>query len=227
MTLLSHLCKSHIIPSSSPHGQGLYEVTKFPTLLLSSDVFTGNINFFVQLHSGTCIWVSSRSWWWTGKPGVLWFMGSQRVGHVWATELKWTRKFKLFQEQHYLLALQPQAPPDSYLETDVTIFQCLDETEHSTLTIDSLKKPSLPVHSLFFFFTFSSVIFLSIYSGSGDCLWYTGPNLVSTFSKSCVDVLAPLLRMCEHWTAFVLTLGLYPEWRQKIISILMSCFIWI
>ena len=27
------------------------------------------------------------SWWWTGSPGVLWFMGSQRVGHDWATEL--------------------------------------------------------------------------------------------------------------------------------------------
>ena len=30
------------------------------------------------------------SWWWTGRPGVLWFMGSQRVGHDWATELDWT-----------------------------------------------------------------------------------------------------------------------------------------
>ena len=32
----------------------------------------------------------SRSWWWTGKPGVLQSMGSQRVGHDWATELNWT-----------------------------------------------------------------------------------------------------------------------------------------
>ena len=31
-----------------------------------------------------------RSWWWTGRPGVLRFMGSQRVGHDWATELNWT-----------------------------------------------------------------------------------------------------------------------------------------
>ena len=31
--------------------------------------------------------INSRSWWWTGRPGVLWFMGSQRVGHDWATEL--------------------------------------------------------------------------------------------------------------------------------------------
>ena len=28
--------------------------------------------------------------WWTGRPGVLWFMGSQRVGHDWVTELNWT-----------------------------------------------------------------------------------------------------------------------------------------
>ena len=30
------------------------------------------------------------SWWWTGRPGVLWFMGLQRVGHNWVTELNWT-----------------------------------------------------------------------------------------------------------------------------------------
>jgi len=35
----------------------------------------------------TWVWVNSRSWWWTGRPGVLWFMGSQRVGDDWVTEL--------------------------------------------------------------------------------------------------------------------------------------------
>ena len=35
------------------------------------------------------VWVNSWSWWWTGRPGVLRFMGSQRVGHDWATELNW------------------------------------------------------------------------------------------------------------------------------------------
>ena len=34
--------------------------------------------------------MNSGSWWWTGRPGVLWFMGWQRVGHNWATELNWT-----------------------------------------------------------------------------------------------------------------------------------------
>ena len=38
----------------------------------------------------TWVWVNSRSWRWTGRPEVLQFMGSQRVGHDWATELNWT-----------------------------------------------------------------------------------------------------------------------------------------
>ena len=33
------------------------------------------------------VWVNSGSWWWTGKPGMLWFMGSKWVGYDWATEL--------------------------------------------------------------------------------------------------------------------------------------------
>ena len=37
----------------------------------------------------TWVWVNSGSWWWTGRPGVLQFMGSQTVGHDWATELNW------------------------------------------------------------------------------------------------------------------------------------------
>ena len=37
----------------------------------------------------TWVWVDSRSWWPTGKPGVLWFTVSQRVGHDWVTELNW------------------------------------------------------------------------------------------------------------------------------------------
>ena len=35
----------------------------------------------------TWIWASSRIWWWTGKPGLLQSMGSQRIRHDWATEL--------------------------------------------------------------------------------------------------------------------------------------------
>ena len=37
----------------------------------------------------TWVWVDSRSWCWTGRLDMLQFMGSQRVGHDWETELNW------------------------------------------------------------------------------------------------------------------------------------------
>ena len=41
----------------------------------------------------TWVWVDSGSWWWTGRPDVLLFTGSQRVGHDWVTELNWSAWF--------------------------------------------------------------------------------------------------------------------------------------
>ena len=46
--------------------------------------------WMASLTRWTRVWVNSGSWWWTGRPGVLRFMGSQRVGHDWTTELNWT-----------------------------------------------------------------------------------------------------------------------------------------
>ena len=44
-----------------------------------------------SLTRWTWVWVNSESWWWTGRPGMLRFMGSQRVGHNWVTDLTdWT-----------------------------------------------------------------------------------------------------------------------------------------
>ena len=45
----------------------------------------------------TWVWASPRNWWWTGKPGALQSMGSQRVGHDWVTELNWI----LLSSMHY------------------------------------------------------------------------------------------------------------------------------
>ena len=39
------------------------------------------------------VWVDSKSWWWTGRPGVLQYMGSQRLRHGWATERNWYKKY--------------------------------------------------------------------------------------------------------------------------------------
>ena len=46
--------------------------------------------WMASLTQWTWVWVNSGSWWWTGRPGMLRFMGSQIVGHDWATELNWT-----------------------------------------------------------------------------------------------------------------------------------------
>ena len=49
------------------------------------------------------VWASSRSWWRTGKPGVLQSMGLKRVGHDWATELTdWGRDSE--QEAEYMVS---------------------------------------------------------------------------------------------------------------------------
>ena len=42
------------------------------------------------------VWVNSRSWWWTGRPDVLLFIGLQRVGHDWVPELKWSFWFYFY-----------------------------------------------------------------------------------------------------------------------------------
>ena len=48
--------------------------------------------WMASLTQFTWVWVNSWSWWWTGRPGMLRFMGLQRVGHDWATELNWYPK---------------------------------------------------------------------------------------------------------------------------------------
>ena len=65
---------------------------------------------------GRWVSVNSGSWWWTGRPGMLRFMGSQRVGHDWATDLIWSDLMQLwageqktagknFEEKFYLYGL--------------------------------------------------------------------------------------------------------------------------
>ena len=46
--------------------------------------------WMASLTQRTWVWASSGSWWCTGRPGMLRFMGSKRVGHLWVTKLNWT-----------------------------------------------------------------------------------------------------------------------------------------
>ena len=59
----------------------------------------------INTRTQTWVWVSSRSWWWTGEPYVLQFMASQRVGHDWLADMNWPeippyrkRNSKLFED---------------------------------------------------------------------------------------------------------------------------------
>ena len=58
----------------------------------------------------TWVWVNSRSWWWTGRPAVLRFMGLQRVGHDWVTELNWTLRKSRYKEVKRRWPLWSSAP---------------------------------------------------------------------------------------------------------------------
>ena len=85
--------------------------------------------WMASLTPWTWIWASFGSWWWTGKCGMLQSMGSQRVGHGWATELKYicqrnhdlyyrntkSSKNKCFTREFYYICLWPQV-----LSIDIT-----------------------------------------------------------------------------------------------------------
>ena len=48
-------------------------------------------SWMASLTQWVWVWANSGSWWWIGRPGVLWFMGWQRVRHDW-TEVNWRNK---------------------------------------------------------------------------------------------------------------------------------------
>ena len=64
-------------------------------------------DWMASLTWWTWVWANSGSCWWTGKPGILQSMGSQRVGHDWATELNWTWGCR-YRWPHFLLDKYPE-----------------------------------------------------------------------------------------------------------------------
>ena len=89
--------------------------------------------------SQTWVWASSRSGWWTEKPGVLQFMGLQRVKHSWVTELNVSHLLCFNQSKMYnsLRLITYSVVPPSPLSAPKTFL--LPQTE--TLTV----KPQVPV----------------------------------------------------------------------------------
>ena len=99
--------------------------------------------WMASLTRWTWVWANSGRHWRTGKPGVLQFMGWQRVGHDWATELNWTDKIKienssrrfpraalLSQDSSFLHISQPEA---TSFVTSTTADQCYCHWSSCTL----------------------------------------------------------------------------------------------
>ena len=75
---------------------------------------TGWNSWMASQTQWTWIWVNSRSWWWTGRPGVLKSTGSQRVGHNWVTELNWAEvssSISFFPLYFFSFSLLSSCPP--------------------------------------------------------------------------------------------------------------------
>ena len=93
-SILSVCRERQIILSSSYKATSCEELTLWKRLWCWEGLGAGGEGddrgwdgWMASLIWWTRVWVNSGSWWWTGRPGVLWFMGSQGVGHDWVTEL--------------------------------------------------------------------------------------------------------------------------------------------
>ena len=81
------------------------------------------VGWHPSLTRWTWVWVNSRSWRWTGRPGVLQFMGSQRAGHDRATELMYVELFSMFSYWSFsLLCSICSGNPCWHLILDICVF---------------------------------------------------------------------------------------------------------
>ena len=78
-------------------------------------IFVRYIYIYIHTQEWNCwvtwVWVNSRSLWWIGRPGMLQFMGSQRVGHDWATDFNWTEGSSVFSFLRNLHSVSTEAEP--------------------------------------------------------------------------------------------------------------------
>ena len=91
--------------------------------------------WMASLTQWAWVWVNSGSWWWTGRPGVLWFMKSQRVGHDRATGLDWTEL------KHLSWAISPHpslvSSYHSYAGTRFVSHKCIHRVSKSPVSMGS------------------------------------------------------------------------------------------
>ena len=98
---------------------------------------TGWDGWIASPNQWTWVWAISGNWWWTGQPGVLQSMGSQRVGHVWLTELNWEQLKKnrrnIWNSYFQILGKKKHHKPVSYLKK-VSVFVAVVNLEAFTVS---------------------------------------------------------------------------------------------
>ena len=91
--------------------------------------------WMASLTQWTWVWVNSRSWWWTGRPGMLWFMGSQRVGHNWVIELNWQTRYCPWRQSDIHTMLEKTGMPVVSVEW---YYACVTEIWTNSYTMDGV-----------------------------------------------------------------------------------------
>ena len=72
-------------------------------------------DWMVSLTPWRWVLVSSGSWWWTERPGMIWSMGSQRVRHDCMTELNWTDVERIVLRGSEICFLIPPDQPPNFI----------------------------------------------------------------------------------------------------------------
>ena len=73
--------------------------------------------WMASLTQWTWVWVNSGSWWWTGRPGMLQFMGLQRLRYDWKNELNWCTKYIFILWKMLVVCLSCTSLPASHITT--------------------------------------------------------------------------------------------------------------
>ena len=105
--------------------------------------------YTLYLNLPMIVWVDSGSWWWTGRSGVLQFMGLQRVGHDWATELNNTSHVPSHFTHTYFSSAKPSemwhftpSTSESFYEEGHLLYVTAILLSHSCDTIPKLDNSS-------------------------------------------------------------------------------------
>ena len=97
---------------------------------------TGWDDWMASLTQWTWAWVSSGSWWWTGRLGVLQSMGSQRIRHNWVAELNWTDSYGILSSSRIATVCSQQTVgTEGFQETERRKAQVLLWSRSRTLSL--------------------------------------------------------------------------------------------